>query len=218
MASTTTGWMRSAAKFLGLCVAALAALFPAACTTPSLNPAYTATTLERPARIEGTWTQVPDAPGADGKAREPEFALEVTQGKDGLYNVDLKFLKPQNNDPAVQRLVVGFTRIDGTLFADAAADFDREPTLKAYGDYLVPAHVFCVVMLDGDTLTVTPMKGGGVNEAIEKNPETIAHTKVPDSNIVLTAETSRLREFLATRAEDESFFSGGVKFARDAAK
>ncbi|MDX2117189.1 MAG: hypothetical protein SFY96_03290 [Planctomycetota bacterium] len=213
---STIVWVRRAAKLAGICLATLAALFPAGCSTPSISAAYTEATLERPSRIEGVWTQVPDAPDADGKAKPAEFALSVSQGKDGLYNVELRFLKPQKDEPAVQHLLVGFTRINDTLFADAVADFDREPTLAAYREYLITAHIFSRVSLDGDELTVTPMKSSGINSLVANTPDAISHAESEGKRYVLTAETPRIREFLASRTKDEEFFSGGVKFRRDA--
>jgi hypothetical protein len=204
-----TTWFKSATKLAGLCMSALLLLFPMGCSTPSLNKAYTAETLERVTGIEGEWVQIPK-PG-----EEPEFMLVIAASKDSLYNVDIRGLKPKTDEPASpQRILVGFTKVNGQLFADATADFTREPLLGHYRDYIIPAHVFAHVTFDGTTLAVSPMSGSGLEKLLKDKPDSISHAAAEDS-LVLTADTSRIREFLAAQQGNTDLFQAEpMRFGR----
>ncbi len=192
---------KSAIRFTAACVSALVLLVPTGCSAPSLSKAYTLDSLEAVPGIEGKWIQTPK-PGD-----EPDVALSITLAENGLYAVDVTVLKPKERESATpQHLLVGFTRINGELFADATADTEREPVLKFYRDYIIPVHVFARVALKGASLEVSPLSGGGLEKFLKDQPNTIAHA-VPDSSPVLTADTAGIRVFLAAHRDEAGLFS-----------
>ena len=204
-----SNWFKSAAKLAGLCVSALVLIFPTGCSALSLNKAYTSETLERVPDLEGEWIQVPK-PGD-----ESSVMLVIARAKDALYSVDVRTLNPKADEPATpQHLLVGITKVNGQLFADATADTEREPLLAHYRDYIIPAHVFARVTFDGTTLAVSPLSGGGLEKLLKDKPDSINHA-LADDNVILTADTTHIREFLAAQqANADLFLNEPMRFSR----
>ncbi len=163
----------------------VAALMVGGCI-PSLHPLYTDETLIFDENLIGKWMPVEENEGDFGiwqfsKAGDNEYELKILQGKVG-------------------RFVAHLLELDGKTYLDLYPG--EEETLENLNDtykiHLVPAHTFMRIYQTDPNLQLQWL---GIEDTLKDDPNLLKHEKIND-DIVLTASTDELQEFVIEHAND----------------
>jgi hypothetical protein len=168
---------------------AMAALL-AGCTVRSLFPLYTENDHDFDPALLGAWAEKPDDKETWTLKRAEGNAYELVWS-DGDKSTVLE-----------ARLV----RLGAFRFFDLyPKDHDTA--------FAVPAHVFVRVRLDGDTLNFGLMSPDWLAGMLDREPSRLASVRIREpgflrsqEQIVLTAATDKLRDFVLQHANDEETF------------
>jgi len=168
---------------------AMTALF-AGCTVRSLFPLYTENDHVFEPALLGTWAEKPDD--------KETWTLKGAQGD--AY--ELVWSDGDKSTVLEARLV----RLGGFRFLDLyPKDADTA--------FAVPAHVFIRVRVDGDTLHLGLMSPDWLTGMLDREPSRLACVRIREpgflrsqEQIVLTAPTGKLRDFVLQHAEDKEAF------------
>jgi hypothetical protein len=172
---------------LALAVTALAVLMTG-CTVRSLYPLYTEKDVVLEPGLLGTWAEHDNTKNnwIFQKSGENTYRLISSEGKTTLEG----------------RLM----KLGGYLFLDVTPN-DQD------SDFIIPAHVFVKIELSGDIMRTALLNPDWVKKAVELKTLGLSFTVIGD-NVVLTAPTKELQEFVLRHAGDESVFSHLEEYRR----
>jgi hypothetical protein len=170
-----------------------AALGLNACWTLSVHPLYTADTVVFEPDLVGIWGDPEDptdetwqftAAGDQSYRlviRETPSSPVVDETQDGIYEVHLVELN-------------GYCFLDGYPIAPKSVN-------QFYETSVIPAHAFVRLHLEGHVLHLAALDTAWLREGLEAGRLVLAH-ELEGSELVLTASTRELQEFLAAHAEE----------------
>jgi hypothetical protein len=182
---------------------AAVALLLTGCWQKSLEPFYTAKDLRSNPALVGTWI--------DSEEEEKEKAANWTFSESGKDVYRLEIID-QNEK----------LEFDARLFRFEGTDFLDLHSLKR-GVSEIPAHHLLRVSIAKEQLEVSILSLDWVKNWVNVHPKSIAHIRVSDpdnsenpdkSEIVLTAKTAELQNFLKEHLNKEGFFDGSDKLKR----
>jgi hypothetical protein len=114
---------------------------------------------------------------------------------------------------------VQLTRIGRASFLDVSAARDDVGGSGYYKLHLLPAHTFMkVVVATNGTMQLSPPAAKWLGGLLEDEPEALAHERLEDDLIVITASTARLRKFLEEYQATEAAFERPTRWRREAAE
>ena len=96
-------------------------------------------------------------------------------------------------------------RLDGTLFLDLFPQEPKLPQSEFYKAYIARLHTFLLVEQVTPTLRMAPMDMDWLREYVQQNPDAIRHEEI-DGQILLTASTKQLQEFLIKHRKTKGAF------------
>ena len=172
-------------------------LLMSACV-PSLYPLYTEGDLVFEPLLVGTWV-VED----DGN----ETIWTVKKSAEGYEMVDVE----EDQDPA--KFDVRLVKLGGHTFLDLFPA-QQEPNNGLYQLHLIRAHTFMKVTLDGDSLGVTMLDQEWLKNALKSKGTALAHQTLVDGDLLLTAPTADLQEFILKSCADPEAFGEPIMFTR----
>ena len=165
---------------------------PAAC---AIHPAYTDADIVFDERLIGTWGD------------EPGGSLVVTRhGQEDSY--DLAYAS-HNKTTALRATL---TKLGPDVLADVTLDESRLPEDDTYRSFVLPLHMFYVVKVDAQALTLRGFDTKAVADYLKAHPDAIAHEHgkaqtADDRDVLLTADTPALRAFLTKMISTEGMLS-----------
>jgi hypothetical protein len=83
-----------------------------------------------------------------------------------------------------------------------------------YLGFLVPAHIFAKVTFSDAHLEAATLDVGKTREFLRKNPAALRYELIENDQIVVTASTKELQDFLLKTANDAGLFSPAKKFKK----
>jgi hypothetical protein len=185
----------------------------------SLHPIYTPADVVFNEDLIGTWRQSGDpttwqftkAKKGDAK-RAYRLVLTDSEGRPGTFLAHL-------------------VKLDDHLFLDLFPMAPKVANNGLYRFHFQRVHTFMRFELDGDSLHLTSMKPGWLEEYLKKNPDALPHTFVtttgrpvqegedPGSGqLLLTASTAELQQFLRKHAKTKEAFTEPVECTRIASR
>ena len=156
---------------------------------PSLHPLYTDKELVFEEKLLGTWVESDSDQKWEFKKGAEEKSYDLTvddNGEKGEFAAHL-------------------VKIDKMLFLDL---FPKEPELEAnefYKLHLLGVHTFMKIGQIEPTLKMRMMDPETMEEILESDPNLIKH-EIVENQIVLTASTKELQEFMKKHANTEGLF------------
>lgn len=157
---------------------------------PSLHPLYTEKDVTFDPALVGTWSEKDKTDTwTFEKSADNAYALTITEeGVPGKFEAHL-------------------VRLGEMLFLDL---YPEEPDIKPnfYKIHLLPVHTFYRVWIDkeNDVVRIAGMNPDWLKENLDQKKVTIAHERIEEDtgvgNIVLTAPTKDLQEFVVKHAAD----------------
>jgi hypothetical protein len=157
---------------------------------PSLHPLFTAKDVTFDPTLVGTWSEKDKTDTwTFTKSGENAYGLVITEeGVPGKFEAHL-------------------VRLGEMLFLDL---YPEEPDIKNtfYKIHLIPAHTFYRIWIDKekDVVRIAGMNPDWLKENLDEKKITIAHERIGEDagagNIVLTAPTKDLQEFVVKHAAD----------------
>ena len=90
-------------------------------------------------------------------------------------------------------------KLGTNLFLDIFTDeksFKESKLNDVYGLHLVPVHSLARITEYSATLLLACLDLDWLTKLLKQNPAAIAHTRLPDDRIILTATTSEMQEFV----------------------
>ncbi len=167
-----------------LSIAALLMLFVVGCGPAlSLHPLYTDEDVVFNPALVGSWGDSSDN-------------LIFRQMEDNLYSVTFiaTFISGSNDSLALEGHLL---QLGNYMFMDVKSRETDVENLLA-----VPVHVFLRLSLEGDSLGIAYLD----DSWLEENRAGIKHELVDGKQILLTASTSELQDFVLEHAEDQEAF------------
>lgn len=175
-----------------LAFAAVAALLSSACLVVSLQPVYEPETIAFDPLLLGTWI-----------ASEDGTTVTVERGEWHSYHVTIE----ERDDRT--RLSARLTRVGEQLFLDISPlDGADVPPL------LLPAHDLYRVELNGDELSLADLSYERLERLARDGNAGLAMTVDARKNVVITASTSELRQWLIAHVADEGLFDAPTQLRR----
>ncbi len=169
-----------------------------ACLPVSLSPLYTEEQLVTLPEIVGTWRSADD----DGEQ------MVVTPVPGRAYRA--VFSEGEDQPMSFE---VHLVRIDDTVYWDMAPDPD-EIEDDDYGIYMLPAHGFAKLSLEGDTLRLDHLDLDWIREQADEG-RAPAHVVLDHDRFVLTAPTAELQEFFERYGGDPEAWTSPDLFRRE---
>ena len=83
-----------------------------------------------------------------------------------------------------------------------------------YQLHMIRAHTFMKVMLNEDSLGVTMLDQDWLKKTLRAGETVLAHQKLVDGDLLLTAPTSELQEFILKSCADPDAFGDPMVFTR----
>lgn len=183
----------------------------------SLHAGYTADVVVQERGVEGSWIN-----------EEKKVMLTVTP-TEKTYAVLITLLGDEESGEPEKtvRLKVALFRAGGAagslslkpgaLLADASLNDDAWEELGLAQAFTVRTHAICRVELAGDAMSVRELKVGAVDDAIRKDESVLEHVHFDGGEVVLSAGSARLVEFLKEHGGEDAFFNeadGSRRFTR----
>lgn len=174
------------------------------CWQKSLHPFYTVADLAPDKQLIGRWETTPENPDED-----PERWRFRQLGPDS-YSLEFS-----DSDGKKYKYVAHLFKLDQKRFLDLAL-----PPGEASG---IPAHHLFLVSELGSTLAMAPLNPKWMREFLDANPHALAHTRLPDpehrddrdkDDLVLTAETEALQNFLRRHWDEDDFYADPIKLKK----
>ena len=180
----------------------LVAVFCGGCVVPSIHPLYSEDDVTACPGIVGIWL--------DQAAAESETWKFFKKPGENTYTM----IYIMGGKPA--SFTARFTQIDGVVYMDTYPISSDEESWRGQGTklagwnllrqlHLLPVHLLWRIDLNGDVLRLSMLDPDMVNKQISAGSAVIAHEyqEVPECEptLVLTAQTSDLREFLAKNGD-----------------
>ena len=165
---------------------------------PSLYPLYTERDQVFDPGLVGVWVAVDDG---------HETIWTVTKSGDGYEMVDVE----EDEDPA--KFEVRLVKLGGQTFLDLFPA-PQEPNNGLYRLHVIRAHTFMKVTLDGDNLGVMMLDQDWLKNALKAGDSPLAHQKLADGDLLLTAPTPDLQDFILKSCADPDAFGEPMIFTR----
>lgn len=190
-------------KRLTFVFAALAVLL-VGCWQKSLHPFYRVGDLAPDKQLIGRWETTPDSPDED-----PERWRFRQLGPDSYT---LEFL---DSDGKKYRYVAHLFKLEEKRFLDLAP-----PPGEASG---IPAHYLFLVSELGATFVITPLSHEWMRDFLTAHPHALPHARMPDpehrdkrehDELILTADTEALQDFLRRHWDERGFFDDPITFEK----
>lgn len=169
------------------------AILLGACGTPSVHPIYTKDDETTDERLAGSWTD------EEGKTT---YTVSKT---DSAYRLHVGAPAAKKDDKATDSdLELHLVRLGDRRAIDVAAPApERSRVNDRHGTFFVPTHMFALVELHGDTLTVRWLKNDFVRQCItDKSLSGTALEDQPHGWVLITSDTDKLRAFLRNQADN----------------
>ncbi len=180
-------------KFLALC----AAVVVVGCV-PSLHPVYTESDLVFEPALIGDW-------------HNEDSTQFWTFAKAGETSYDVAFTDSKQN---VGRFVGHATKIDGSLFLDLYPAKMDLAVNDLYRFQFVPTHMFIRVEVTEFKMDMSFLNPNWLKESLDGARFSLAHERIGDNRIVITASTNQLREFLKEHQHSEDAFTKPYTLSR----
>lgn len=165
----------------------------------SLQPFYTPDDIVTRSELPGRWTS------EDGRSI---WTFEPSDDGDHYA------LTIRDEDGQKGKFITTLTHLGEELYIDFyPQEPGEESTLDFYNIHLIPAHTFYRVYLDDELFTLDYIKEEWLEDYLKKNPDALSHTRA-ESQLVITASTKELREFVATRLDANASFENFAKLKK----
>ena len=177
-----------------ICVVLGAALILTGCA-PSLHPFYDEKDVVFNGALLGSWIS-----GSGEK---------LTFTKSGEDHYDLLYV----DEDAPARFEARLVELDGVTFLDL---YPHNPD-NANGLFManiVKGHMLGRVVIGEKSLSIALMDDNRLRELSDRRELGLAHERIADGSIVLTAPTSELQAFVLRTANDEEVFGAAEIFRR----
>jgi hypothetical protein len=161
---------------------------------PSLNPLYIDSQVTFDSALLGTW--------AETDSKETWVFKKKAEKEYQVINTE--------EDGRTIEFTGHLLRMEGETFLDLHA---VKPVDLQDSDFLLPLHTFVRVSGIDSTPRMSYLEPEWLKEHLNKNPAAIQHAKVND-DIILTASTAQLQEFLLDHLKTEGAFSQPTRFKR----
>ncbi len=161
---------------------------------PSLHPFFTEENIVFNDALLGTWIS--------------DSGNKCVFTKSGENHYELLYI-----DEAPARFEARLIKLGGETFLDLYPQIpDKENGL--YLAHLVPAHTLARVTIGEDSISIALMDGDWLGKLRERNDLNLAHERLADGAIVLTAPTRELQAFVLSNAKREETFGDAEVFRR----
>ncbi len=172
-----------------LSVVLITALF-GGCPARSLHPLFTDQEAVFNPSLIGTW-ETDDEAYTFEKLKEKNYQLVIRSKKE--------------NDSTIY--VVWLGKIGSQWFLDSY------PIVNSDEHHYMSVHLFTRMKLAGDTLRLASLEADWISKMIDEKKMKIAHVR-RDNEIILTASTKELQQWMGTIAENSEAFPNENAFAR----
>lgn len=160
----------------------------AGCLVPSLHPLYNDSDKVLLPTLAGEWTSEDgDATWSFQAEPDSSYSLAYIESADTSW------------------FIVHLVDLDNTLFMDMYPD-PSDVLSDAYKEHLVGAHTFSKVETDGAELTISILDSDWLRAQIDSDKISIQHETLGPGDLVLTAGTADLQQFMTSIADDTSAF------------
>ena len=148
------------------------------------HPAYTEADVHFDEHLLGSWSE------------QPGETLHVTRhAQENSYDVAYA------SRGKTTALRATLTKLGETVLADVTLDESKLPDDDAYRSFVLPLHMFYVIKVEGETLTLRGFEGKAVADYLKAHLDAVTHElekprSGDDRDVLLTADTPALRAFL----------------------
>ncbi|HMP77748.1 MAG TPA: hypothetical protein PKE12_15740 [Kiritimatiellia bacterium] len=189
-------------KYLRGCLVAVV-LMAGGCV-PTLNTIFTSGDIAYDPALEGVWRQA-----------ETTWTLSPYDAGVGRYKLRTEM---KNQPPAEWYATLGSIGTNRFLELLPLRPNEIHPN-TFYGGHFVPLRSFWKVLLQGDSLTLTPLSTQWLDALIKQDKVNIQHAWTEGGLLFLTASTQELQDFIARYANDPGAFPStgdakGITFVR----
>lgn len=188
--------MRTLPGVLGLCALLAAAL--TGCSTPSINPLYTADGEPETFtddRVVGLWSN--HEPGDDRTIYEvhPRETDPARPGGPPATNRYTVTVRTGGERTTGADFTVRLVRLGGQTFIDAIpAESATKGLGEKFGLGVLPMHIIMPMDIGNDDLTVWPLHNDRLRTFLEASPKSTPHA-VRDNVVILTGTTPEVQRF-----------------------
>jgi hypothetical protein len=165
------------------------------CVTYSIHPLYDDETAIFEPTLIGTWI--------DPAASQNPAKIVFTKGDGSAYIAT--YFDPDDH-PAVTNLFdAHVVKFSGRLFLDAVQTGVRVSGQDAPAEYTIASHLIARVSIDEDKLHLDFLDDSWLRDGFATGKVTLPH-EVVDGDVVLTASTADLQNFVSEHANDDEAF------------
>ncbi|MCI0388000.1 MAG: hypothetical protein MOB07_04435 [Acidobacteria bacterium] len=174
-------------------VVLIAALIFTACA-PSLHPFFTDESTVFDEALLGTWIN--------------DSGDKCTFTKSGEDHYEFLYI-----EKAPARFEARLIKLGGVMYLDL---YPETPDIDngLYLPHIVRAHTLSRVTIGRDSISIAMLDGDWIRKLSDRNELKLAHERVADGAIVLTAPTGGLQAFLVRLAGDKEAFGDAEVFHR----
>ena len=183
-------------------LASLPALLSTACLVVTLHPVYEPETIAFDAALVGTWVSADEERASTA---EPVLGPTLTFERGEWHSYHLlveggreRFRASARLTRAGDRLLLDVSPLDGTDI----------PAL------VLPVHILYRVVVDGDALTLSGLDYDLLEAQLRQGDLGVAAVMDARRNVVITAGTAELRQWIASRSEENDAFGAPAIFKR----
>jgi hypothetical protein len=163
---------------------------------PSIHPLYTDKDVIFDPALLGVW-------GGQDTIFSWEFYSDDSTSYTLIYT----------DDSASSSFTVHLVLLDEHLFMDLYPD-EPECGTEFYNMYMVPTHAIARVFLQGDMLRLDALDMEWVEEMIEDSAYSIAHERLENDAILITAGTADLQKLVLKGVDNRDAFAEGDELYR----
>ncbi|MCI0389724.1 MAG: hypothetical protein MOB07_13310 [Acidobacteria bacterium] len=103
--------------------------------------------------------------------------------------------------------------LDGVMYLDLFPK-DSDRSIGPYLANIVPAHTLARVTITEDSFSIAMMDGDWLKQLSDRKQLDLAHERLADRSVVLTAPTRELQAFVVKHADEKAFFGDADVFHR----
>jgi hypothetical protein len=167
----------------------------------SIHPLYTDKDAVFDPALVGTWVDPHDSSSAP---------IIFERSSNNSYKAITRLDKDTSVDQIFEAHLV---KLNGRLFLDAVQTKNRISGQEEDMGIAVPGHMFARVSIEGDSLRLDLLDQDWIKDQLATGKTSIGHEEV-DGDIVLTASTSKLQEFIVEHAGDKGAFEQSAPLQR----
>jgi len=123
-------------------------------------------------------------------------------------NYHLTYTSWEDQDTLIERMMIRLTSINDELFMDFSPSHIKNPVLKKNARFAanyILGHTFAKIAFEEDRLMIYPLDSEYIENLIKSKRIRLKHENI-NEQIVLTASTSELREFIAKYGDDPQLY------------